>query len=111
MAKKITARQYAAKHRIPLTRLDSEEDGEGPDDLVTEASLRRREADMDAMDAADLSDAMGAVTYHEEELRAAKAGLTEAVRYALGEGYSATKAAKVLGVSRARVYQLRDGKR
>lgn len=37
--------------------------------------------------------------------------LPEAVRTALARGMSATEVAEVLGVSRSRVYQLRDGKR
>lgn len=37
--------------------------------------------------------------------------VAEAVRGALAEGASATELAKAVGISRARVYQIRDGRR
>ena len=63
----------------------------------------------------DLRDAKEAMDYARIDaadiLRTAEGNLRRSVREALKEGMPATRVAQVLGVSRARVYQIRDGKR
>lgn len=49
--------------------------------------------------------------YAEQTVKGAETFLRNSVRQALKEGMPAVRVAEVLGVSRARVYQIRDGKR
>jgi hypothetical protein len=51
------------------------------------------------------------LTAARQELEAAEHALHAAVRTALEQGEKATTIAEQLGVTRARVYQLRDGRR
>jgi hypothetical protein len=46
-----------------------------------------------------------------EMIRQLDTELTELVKQALAEGHSAIELGEILGVSRARVYQIRDGRR
>lgn len=59
----------------------------------------------------DLKDALEGVEAAREDLTTAEANLRRSVREALADGVQAVRVAEVLGVSRARVYQLRDGRR
>lgn len=52
-----------------------------------------------------------ALTEARERVAAAEDELTQAVRVALLVGASAVDLAEVLGVTRSRVYQIRDGRR
>lgn len=59
----------------------------------------------------DLQAAQSAVEQSEAALAAARVGLTATVQRALAQGMRAVEVGEALGVSRARVYQLRDGRR
>lgn len=113
-------KDYAAAHGIkPSVLLDLV--SERLDERVTPArqidtalldearDLIRENAVEDLVEARDwLADVR---TEAAESIRAAELDLRRSVRDALGEGMPATGVAEVLGVSRARVYQIRDGKR
>jgi predicted XRE-type DNA-binding protein len=73
--------------------------------------IRQHLRAVEASVVAELTDAQERVAYAREDLKSAEAMLQEEVRNALQDGLSAIRIGEVLGVSRARVYQLRDGKR
>lgn len=116
----LTIRQYATAHHLPLSGLvgmAEERAAEGAggavsaDAEMTVAELDEMAAFIDEVGADDLRDAMEGVQYARRELADTESALRDSVREALKEGMAATRVAEVLGVSRARVYQLRDGKR
>lgn len=109
-------KDYAAACGIPVA-LFTELLSERLDERVTPA----RVVDVRILDDAretiietateDLVDVRDALADARDDVRAAEADLRRSVQQALKEGMPATGVAQVLGVSRARVYQIRDGKR
>lgn len=73
-----------------------------------EADLRR----LCLQDAgADIADHRADIAHLREEIKAAEQDLANSVREAFEYGGSATKLARIAGLSRERIYQLRDGRR
>lgn len=82
-----------------------------PDDAAEITELDDYRETVYAAAVEDLVDASEGLGAAREDLRAAEANLRRSVQEALGDGLPAVRVAQVLGVSRARVYQIRDGKR
>lgn len=109
-------RDYAKKHGLSADSIAEvlSERHEAPvaaDDPVeiTELDDLREMVYANAID--ELKDAAEGVDDARDDLDAAEKNLRRSVQEALEDGVPATRVAQVLGVSRARVYQLRDGKR
>lgn len=109
-------RKYADRHGLSADSIaesfsEEHEANIGPDDEaeITELDDFREMVYANAI--AELQDAAGRVDDARDDLRAAEANLREEVAAALSDGLPAARVAQVLGVSRARVYQIRDGKR
>lgn len=116
MTATLTIRQYAAAHKLDpdvftVTLSESHDRDVSADDEATIAELDQIREDIDEMAVDDLVDARDRLADAREDVKAAEADLQRAVRDALADGVKAPRIAEVLGVSRARVYQLRDGKR
>lgn len=115
----LTISQYAAAHAIPVEQLTQIADSQGldsdPDSSLPVPALAEMAALLDEVAADDLREAWEALTEAREQARisiaTAESELQCSVMEALREGMPATRIAEVLGISRARVYQLRDGKR
>ncbi len=109
-------RKYAERHGLSADSIAeslSDERGAdiGPDDEAVIADLDDFRESVYASAIAELQDAAEGVDDARDDLDAAERNLRRSVQEALEDGLPATRVAQVLGVSRARVYQIRDGKR
>ena len=109
-------REYAKKHRLSADTIaevfsDRLDKDVSPDDAaeITELDDFREMVYTNAI--AELDDAWDLLQGAREGLSDAEANMRRAVQEALEDGVPAARVAQVLGVSRARVYQIRDGKR
>lgn len=114
----MTIRQYARAHSLPVTPLVAflgyDEDGrerqvdeDTPFDYTVIADAHDS---IDQAAVAELVEARDDLDDARQEVKRCEEGLRDAVREAL-EDLPATRVAEVLGVSRARVYQIRDAAR
>ncbi|NUO57293.1 MAG: hypothetical protein HOV78_11555 [Hamadaea sp.] len=116
MPSTLTVRQYATAHSIPIEHLLGPLSERRDASVDSDAEVEVAELDeirelMNTVAVEDLVDARDKLADARADLRAAEQDLQRAVREALAEGMPAKRVGEVLGVSRARVYQLRDGKR
>lgn len=109
-------RQYAKKHGLSADSIaDALSEGREavvwPDDYAEVTDLDDFREAVYANAIAELQDAAEGVDDARDDLDHAEKNLRRSVQEALEDGLPATRVAQVLGVSRARVYQIRDGKR
>lgn len=109
-------RRYAEKHGLsPIGLADllgaTTEEKIEPDDEAAISTLDDLRESIYEMAIEDLVTAREDLDAAREEVRNMEVVLQSSVKEALLEGLPAARIAQVLGVSRARVYQLRDGKR
>ena len=109
-------RQYAEKHGLSADSIaeafsEREDRDIGPDDAAAIVELDDFREMVYASAIAEIQDAAERVDDAADDLRSATDGLRRTVQEALEDGLPAARLAQVLGVSRARVYQIRDGKR
>lgn len=109
-------RQYAKKHGLSADSIaevfsESHDQDISPDDEADITELDDFRESVYANAIADLQDAWDLLEGARESVRDAESNVRRAVQEALEDGMPATRVGKTLGVSRARVYQIRDGKR
>lgn len=109
-------REYAKKHGLSADSIAETFSEQLEQDLTADDAVEITELDDfremvfgAAID--ELRDAAEGVADATEDLRNANNNLRRSVQEALEDGLPAARVAQVLGVSRARVYQIRDGKR
>jgi predicted transcriptional regulator len=115
----LTISQYALAHKLPVEQLTQVAESQGldsdPGSALPVPALDEIAALLDEVAADDLRDAWTALAdareYARRSIAVAESELQCSVIEALREGMPATRIAEVLGISRARVYQIRDGKR
>lgn len=68
-------------------------------------------AEVHAEIALEVAEAAGTIALLRQDVKDAEAALARQVKYALKEGVAVTQIARAAGISRERVYQIRDGRR